>query len=277
MNMGWRALLGRVIVASTLLVLVVVHLPSAASAAVGGPLRTITPALAAQCGNQGGTSIAIVQGSKLIDSTVANGGALLLANPALLAITCLDSSNVTNRSTINFIKLSDPLSDPLGSGTVIKSITTKIGGVVAAPGNGWAHLVLRPDKGDLLGCGTDGTIYSIAFIWFNSPPTLPAGPPLGTAKQLPRPGNLSSSCGGLAWDPAEGMIYQGLSSASGKIDVARFKDGTSVLNGTVNTPGTCTPSGLAITGGVLVVACNDNAHTILRYDKNNIPPPSQNP
>src|SRR5215831_8371579 len=103
MSMGWRALLGRVIVASTLLTLVVVHLPSAASAAVGGPLRTITPAPAAQCGNQGGTSIAIVQGSKLINAAASDADrAALLANPALLAITCLDSSNVTNRSTINF-------------------------------------------------------------------------------------------------------------------------------------------------------------------------------
>ncbi|HEY6006895.1 MAG TPA: zinc-dependent metalloprotease family protein, partial [Geobacteraceae bacterium] len=37
--------------------------------------------------------------------------------------------------------------------------------------------------------------------------------------------------------------------------------------GTVNTPGTCTPNGLAITGGALVVACNGSS-TVLRFDKN---------
>src|SRR5215467_11013849 len=220
MSMGWRALLGRVIVASTLLVLVVVHLPSAASAAVGGALRTITPALAAQCGIQGGTSVAIVQGSKL-------AGVNSVTSPVLLAITCLDSLNVTNRSTINFIKLSDPISDPSGSGTVIKSNQTTISGTFAAPGNGWAHLVLRPDKGDLLGCGSDGTIYSIDYSQFSST----GGN--GAATLLPRPSTLSKSCGGLAWDPVEGMIYQGLTSGSGKIDVARFKDGTTAVVGTV--------------------------------------------
>ena len=43
---------------------------------------------------------------------------------------------------------------------------------------------------------------------------------------------------------------------------------TTSIPETVNTPGGCTPGGLAITGGALVVACNDNGHTILRFDKN---------
>ncbi len=269
MSIGWRAWLGRVIVASTFVVLVVVHLPSAASAAVGGALRTITPTATGTtvdknptCGtlnNQGGTSIAIVQGSKVINSAAPTTlPGLLAANPALLAITCLDP-DVNKRSTIYFINLA--------SGNVVTSFQTTISGVVAAPVGGWAHLVNRPDKGDLLACGTDGTIYSIAYFWFNSPPAVPTGPPLGTATKLPRPSTLANSCGGLAWDPAEGMIYQGLTSGSGKIDIARFKDATSAVV-TFNTPASCTPTGLAITGGVLVVACNDNAHTILRYDKN---------
>src|SRR5215475_13535806 len=263
MSVESRALLGRVIVASTLLALVVVHFPSAASAAVGDALRTITPTATGTtvdknptCGtlnNQGGTSIAIVQGAKLIDASASAADRTnLLANPALLAITCLDS-DVNKRSTIYFINLA--------SGAVVKSFQTNIAGAVAAPGNGWAHLVLRPDKGDLLACGTDGTIYGIKFIWFDTSAVN------GTATKLPRPSTLSNSCGGLAWDPEEDMIYHGLTSGSGKVDIARFKDGTSAVVGTANTPGTCTPSGLAITGGVLVVACNDSAHTILRYDK----------
>jgi hypothetical protein len=63
------------------------------------------------------------------------------------------------------------------------------------------------------------------------------------------------------------MIYQGLTSGPGTVDIARFKDGTSAILATVNTPSTCTPSGLAITGGALVVAC-DGSSTILRFDKN---------
>src|SRR5262245_61943993 len=148
----------------------------------------------------------------------------------------------------------------LSTGVVVKSFQTKIAGAVAAPGNGWAHLVLRPDKGDLLACGTDGTIYGIKFIWFD---TSTAD---GTATKLPRPSNLPSSCGGLAWDPEEDMIYQGFNKGPNTIDLARFKDGTSTAVPTINT--SCTPSGLAITGGVLVVACNDTGHTILRLDKN---------
>src|SRR5262249_11124505 len=56
-------------------------------------------------------------------------------------------------------------------------------------------------------------------------------------------------------------------SGSGKVDIARFKDGTSAVVGTVNTPGTCTPSGLAITGGGLVVGGQDNPPTLLPDDK----------
>jgi hypothetical protein len=219
--------------------------PSPASAAIGDALRTIIPAAAASCGTQGGTSIAIVQGRRL-------AGVNSVTHPLLLAITCLDSSDVNKRSRVNFI-------DP-SSGAVIKSIQTTIAGVVAAPGKGWAHLVHRPDKGDLLGCGDDGTLYSIDFSQFTSTAD-------GTATQLPRPSSLSRSCGGLAWDPEEDMIYQGLTVGSGKIDVARFEDGTTAILTTVNTPSTCTPSGLAITGGALVVAC-DGTSTILRFDKN---------
>src|SRR5215510_2532271 len=62
------------------------------------------------------------------------------------------------------------------------------------------------------------------------------------------------------------MIYQGFNKGPNTIDLARFKDGTSTAVPTINT--SCTSSGLAITGGVLVVACNDTGHTILRLDKN---------
>src|SRR5215510_13550878 len=252
MTMESRALLGRVIVASTLLALVAVHLPSAASAAVGGALRTLTPNVSPGvpvCDpllTTGGTSIAIVQGRKL-------AGVNAVTYPVLLAITCL-SSDVNQSSKLNFIDLS--------AGTVITRIQTKnSSGTVFAPAGGWTHLVHRPDKGDLLGCGSDGTIYSIDFSVLTT--TIVDG----TVTQLPRPSTLSKSCGGLAWDPVEHMIYQGLTAGSNKIDVARFMDGTTAVLGTVDTVQACTTSGLAITGGALVVACNGST-SMYRFDKN---------
>jgi len=233
-----------------LLLLLASFLPTPVHAAfnVGAALRSITPAAAAACGNQGGASMAVVQGSRL-------AGVDSIAYPVLLAITCLDSSDVNKRSTVYFITPSDVGTVP--AGTVIKTIQTQIAGVVAAPGNGWVHLVNRPDKGDLLGCGNNGTIYSIDYSQFTATAD-------GTATLLPRP-NVNTSCGGLAWDPEEDMIYQGLTSGSGTIDIARFKaDIASPVATTFNTP--CRPSALAITGGVLVVAC-DGASTILRLSK----------
>src|SRR5439155_12831391 len=41
---------------------------------------------------------------------------------------------------------------------VIKTVST-----LSAPSNGWAHWVNRPDKGDLLACANDGSIYRIVY------------------------------------------------------------------------------------------------------------------
>jgi len=49
------------------------------------------------------------------------------------------------------------------AGKVVRSIQTKIVGVVATPSNGWVRWVHRSDSGDLLACENDGTIYTIDF------------------------------------------------------------------------------------------------------------------
>ena len=97
----------------------------------------------------------------------------------------------------------DPGLDPVTSGKVVKSIPTKILGVVASPSNGWAHWVHRPDFADLLGCGSDGSIYTIDFNQFNNVPD-------GTAALVRRPVTLPdsieampASCVALGWDPAK--------------------------------------------------------------------------
>lgn len=214
---------------------------------VGGQLRAITPTATTfpdgtvnpTCDTQGGTSLAIVQSSKLagVDPTLG----------IVLVVTCLDNGGtataVARRARLNFLNPAD--------GTVVKSIST-----TTTPSNGWAHLVHRPDKGDLLGCGNDGTIYSIDFSQFTSTAD-------GTATLLPRPSGLTN-CAGLAWDPEEDMIYQGVTGGTSTVGVHRFKDGTTTDLGTFNTP--CPPIGVAVTGGALVVACN-GASTVLRLDK----------
>ncbi len=260
---GCPALPVRAAVAMALAALIVVSMTGAASAAVGGALRTITPAAATTvdgtmvdptCDTQGGTSIAVVQGSKL-------AGVDPVRHPVLLATTCLDNggsdSATQRRSRLSFL---DPGVDPvtgLPSGKVVKAIQTTMSGVVAAPDNGWAHLVHRPDFGDLLGCGNDGAIYAIDFSQYTAVAD-------GTATPLPRPAGLAGNCVALGWDAEEDMIYQGLGGGTAPVGVYRFRHGTTELLGSFSTP--CTPSGVAMTGGVLVVACQ-GLSTVLRLDK----------
>src|SRR5258708_3433910 len=179
---------------------------------VGGKLAEIVPTLVSTapgianspalvdptCGSQGGTSLALVRGSKL-------AGVDPVLYPIVLVLSCLDNGgSATTRSRLNFINPS-PFSaggTTVTAGTVVKQLSTTIGGVTAAPSNGWAHLVHRPDKGDLLGCGADGSLYSIDYSQTNSVTD-------GTATQLPTP--ALGSCGGLAWDAEKDTIYQGVS------------------------------------------------------------------
>jgi hypothetical protein len=215
------------------------------------------------CGSQGGTSMAVVQGSKLKNVDP-------IQYPVLLAMSCLDNgggaASVTRRSQINFI---DPKSTP-ASAKLVKTITTTISGAIAAPSNGWAHLVLRPDQGDLLGCGTNGSLYKIAFSQFSATP--PTGtPPLAVATSITRPGGLSASCTGLTWDAEKRVIYQGATSSTIYVLNDATATETLTLAGTIIIPPTtatpsCTAIGLASTGGVLVVACQGRS-TILRLDK----------
>lgn len=231
----------------------------AASAAVGDALRTITPKAATVgsvsidplCGSQGGTSVAIVQGSKLL-------GVDATKYPMLLATSCLDNGGsadaIARRARVSFLDPSDPITSP-SSGAVIAVVQTKINGVVSAPNNGWAHLVHRADAGDLLGCSTDGLLFSIDYSRFTATAD-------GTATSVAQPG--LTSCTALGWDAEADMVYQGI----GGNQIKRFKPvappAAPVVDKTYTLP--CAPSGISITGGVLVVAC-DGVSTVLRLDK----------
>ena len=274
----WQAS-GPIAGATVFLVMVGVLVPLAPSLAhaafnVGAQLRTITITDTLQttvdgtsvdpfCGSQGGTSMAVVQGSKLKNVDPVQ-------YPVLLAMSCLDNggdtASNTRRSQINFI---DPNSAPT-SAKLVKTLTTRISGAIAAPSNGWAHLVLRPDQGDLLGCGNDGSLYKIAFSQFSTTP--PSGtPPLATATSITRPAGLSASCTGVTWDAEKHVIYQGATSSTIYVLNDSTSTETLTLAGTITIPPTaltpiCTAIGLASTGGVLVVACQ-GVSTILRLDK----------
>jgi hypothetical protein len=252
--MSSRRVLGVVVTVGTFLLLLSSVFPAPARAAwvngagtqfqVGGQLTQIIPTAAGTsfadptCGQQGGTSLALVPGLKL-------AGVDPVLYPIVLVVSCLDNGGSnTVRARLNFINPAD--------GKVIKQLST-----TAVPSNGWAHLIHRPDKGDLLGCGSDGSLYSIDFSQATTTPD-------GTATALPQ---VASSCAGLAWDAEADMIYQGLTVSGGtKIGrVVRFKDGTTtVLGDFTNLP--CGANGLAISGGVLLMSCNGTL-TIRRLDK----------
>ena len=130
--------------------------PAYADFNVGAQLWAITPTAAVTvdgtlidptCGSQGGTSLALVQGSKV-------AGISPFQHPVLPVVTCLDNGNVSIQNRLNFL-------DPI-HGNVLKAIQT-----FGAQGRGWAHLVNRPDKGNLLACSDNGSLFSIVYNQFD--------------------------------------------------------------------------------------------------------------
>jgi hypothetical protein len=201
---------------------------------VGGALDTIN--LTLNCA-EGGTSLALVQGSKL-------AGVDAVVHPAVLVVSCLDGESETARKRLHFISTTD--------GTVVKQIDTTV-----VPSNGWRYLVHRQDKGDLLGCGDNGALYSIDFSQTNNIAD-------GTATPLASPPPEATSCKGLAWDADADMIHLAVDDEG--IRIIRFQEGIPALFGTVAAPATCVTNGLAISGGVQLMACENDA-TIRRLDK----------
>ncbi len=221
-----------------------------AAAGTGELLRTVTVGAEADCGSQEGTSIALVQGSKVG----------FPEHPVLLVTSCLASgggaSAKDKRATLYFLNPADPLVDPIASGSVVKTIKTKIGSAITAPGLGWAQLALAPDKGVLLGCGTEGSLYTIDFSTLNSIAD-------GTTTVVPKPAG-ATNCVGLAWDPSNNSIYQ---AAGGTIFHFTLTGGAVTGNpASFAPPAGCVVSGLSVVGGVLLVTCDGSA-TVRRLDK----------
>jgi len=275
-----------------LLVMISCALPSPSRAAwvnstatqfqVGGKLAEFVPKLVSTapgianspalvdptCGNQGGTSLALVRGSKL-------SGVDPVLYPIVVVVSCLDNGGAaTIRSRLNFINPSpfsvivNGTNVNVAAGTVVKQITTTISGVAAAPSNGWAHLVHRPDMGDLLGCGADGSLYKIDYSQTNNVTD-------GTATKLSTP--ALTSCAGLAWDAEKDTIYQCIALNNKIGSVVRFKEGDIAPDPNFTTNLACPGNGLAISGGVLLVSCAglvNNTLVILRLDKASVSGPN---
>ena len=109
--------------------------------------------------------------------------------------------------------------------------------------------MLRPDKGDLLVCGRNGSatvLWSIDFSPFNSTPD-------GTATFL-RNGPSGSSCNGIAYDPSDGSVYQ--APTSGLSVFHTSSTGGALAPVVVPAAAGCASlTGLGIAGTSLFAAC----------------------
>ncbi len=196
----------------------------------------VSPACSSTGNAKGGTSLALVP--SLLQGLTLSGVNPVL-NPLVLAISCLDA-NTVNAARLNFINPAN--------GTVVTQISTN-----PVPSTGYPHFVFRPDKGDLLGCGQNGALYSIAFLKATGTPATAPATQLTLASQVAQ---QLTSCQGLAWDAEADMIYVGLGVNGGnKIGrVVRFQQTSAALLGDF-TSLPCTANGMAISGGVLLMTC----------------------
>ncbi len=233
-------------IGTLIFLLLTIYLSGAALAATaddvqaGVLLRTVAVGIpAANCPTVG-PALALVQTSKLnVAQSVING------QPLLLATSCF-SSRASDRSVLYFLSPT--------TGAVVTSIQTTKSGKAFAPGNGWAGLVLAPDRGLLFGCGDNGELYSIDYSVFSPTPD-------GTVTAVPKPAG-ATSCSGLAWDPSNKTLYQSTGTT-----IFHFNTlGVSQSPASFPAPTGCSVKGLAVVGGVLQIACS-NSTSMLRVDK----------
>src|SRR5580765_205137 len=236
----------RLLIGTLALFWVTVFLPHTAGAATaddtfaGAVLRTLPVGIPAANCQPVGPALALVQTSKLnVAPSVING------QPLLLVTSCF-SSRASDRSVLYLLSPT--------TGAVVTTIQTTKSGKAYAPGNGWAGLVLAPDRGVLYGCGDNGELYSIDYSVF----TVTAD---GTLTAIPRPSG-ATSCSGLAWDPSNKTLYQSTGAT-----IFHFNTlGVAQSPASFLAPAGCSVKGLAVVGGVMEIACS-NSTSMLRVDK----------
>ena len=236
----------RLLIGALALFLVTVFLPDAAFAATaddtfaGAVLRTLPVGIPSANCQTVGPALALVQTSKLnVAPSVING------QPLLLVTSCF-SSRASDRSVLYLLSPT--------TGAVVTTIQTTKSGKAFAPGNGWAGLVLAPDRGVLYGCGDNGELYSIDYSVFTATAD-------GTLTAVPKPAG-TTSCSGLAWDPSNKTLYQSTGAT-----IFHFNTlGVAQSPASFLAPAGCSVKGLAVVGGVLEIACS-NSTSMLRVDK----------
>jgi uncharacterized repeat protein (TIGR01451 family) len=212
---------------------------AAASAATGTLLKTVSLPSALACSN--GSILTLVSGRML--------GQSLSGFPILLAVGCPNS---------NVISFLDPNSagatNPQVGATVVATVTTN----TAPPATGWLALAVRPDQGDLIGCGnitvsnvglatSQAQVYSIPI----STPNTTVTPTLLFSASL-----AGGNCDGLAWDSGDKTIY----AAPVGSEVFHFNpNGTSASNAFSGPCPQPVIGGVTVTGSTLFVSCNNDA------------------
>jgi len=209
--------------------------PRAAEAAVGDVLRTLDLPAGAQCGTDSGSAVAIVPGGKLGFPKF----------PTLVVTSCQNKLFFLEPSTATLVK------------TIVTSVT---------PSFGWEAVTLRPDRGDILGCGIVAgltALYKIDFL--PSPNTVTDGTAI-----LVRNGPTGSTCEGIAWDVSDNTIYQSSTtpfssqSTNPKALLHLAETGTGTL-ATISS-GCNSLTGVTVSGTSLFVTC-EGGSTINQLNK----------
>jgi hypothetical protein len=237
----------------TLSALAVLLPPGVAHAAVGD-VETVSIPAAAQCvvgeTMRSGRAIATVQGSKAGFPHI----------PILLVTSCVQAG----QAKLFFI---DPTGSYPDEPVVVKTLSTvtQPDSDPFTPTGGWRALAWRGDRGDLLACAQGGEegakLYAIDVSVFSDVED-------GTVTLL-RTTPASATCDGIAWDAADDTIFQTstLSTASGGEKILHLREtGTGTLS-TVNSGCAGDVTGLAVAGGTLLTACDDDVAEIRQIDK----------
>jgi uncharacterized repeat protein (TIGR01451 family) len=207
----------------------------AASAATGTLLKTVSMPASLACAAGGGSVLTLVAGRML--------GQAFAGFPILLAVGCPGSS------VISFL---DPNSagatNPAVGAAVVTTVTTS----TAPPAGGWRSFAVRPDMGDLIGCGniqvTGGGFVTFQTQIYSIPLTSTAVTPA----LLFTTGLSGGTCDGLAWDSGDKTIFAAPVGGT----IFHFSPTGTQLS-SFGGPSACTPviGGLMVAGSNLFVTC----------------------
>jgi uncharacterized repeat protein (TIGR01451 family) len=220
----------------------------AATAATGALLKTVNLPASVPC-TTGGSVQTLVAG-RMVGQQFANF-------PILLAVGCSGDATLATTRTISFLDPNSAGATTSAGATVVATIVTS----TAPSSGGWRSLAVRPDRGDLIGCG-NSTIPSDGFSLTQSEVhSIPIGISTGTtANVIPTllftNGLNSGDCDGLTWDSSDKTIYAAPTGAS---TIYHFNPASATPGTPVGTFGGPCPGpiieGLMLAGSSIFVTC----------------------